>query len=159
MKKAIAPGQETNSPSQTTYRKDYSTTNVLSRLDRVKETGPDQWTASCPTSMHKHGDRSRGLSIKDGEGGVICLYCHAGCDIETIVSSIGLSMADLFPKKDKPFRRPRGPSREELNAARVEVWITWIAVEQILNGTPLTVRDGDSFKTAAKRIVRFGEKL
>ena len=158
MKKAIAPGQETNSPSQTTYRKDYSTTNVLSRLDRVKETGPDQWTASCPTSMHKHGDRSAGLSIKYADDGCILLYCHAGCKAESIVSAIGLSMRELFPPRDPKIVR-FGHSRKTVGAAQLEAWIVWILVERLINNQPLTSDDKASFNTAVKRLARFGGML
>ena len=76
---------------------------LLSRLNRVKRVGPGRWSASCPTAAHKHGDRSRGLSITETSQGIVLLRCHAfGCEPFDIAAAVGLAVADLFPPADRP---------------------------------------------------------
>ena len=83
---------------------------VLDRLDRVKATGPGAWLASCPTGAHRYGDRSRGLSVREGDDGRVLIHCFAGCGVAEVIGAIGLELADLFPAKptDYPGRAPRG---------------------------------------------------
>ena len=69
-------------------------TKLLDRLDGVKRVG-DGWLALCPA----HDDHNPSLSINEGEDGRIQLYCHAGCDIQDICSSLNTTERDLFPKK------------------------------------------------------------
>ncbi len=51
--------------------------------------------AQCPS----HADTTPSLSIKEGDDGRVLLYCFAGCETETIVAALGLTMADLFAPK------------------------------------------------------------
>ena len=83
---------------------------LLDRLDRVKATGPGTWIASCPTSAHKHGDRSRGLSIREGDDARVLIHCHGGCSVHDVVAALGIELSDLFPKRkiDYPHHAPKG---------------------------------------------------
>lgn len=71
--------------------------NVLSKLRNVKKTGEDKYTALCPA----HEDRESSLSVTRGNNGQVLLYCHAGCDANSVVSSMGLQMRDLYPQKEE----------------------------------------------------------
>ena len=77
---------------------DFKTTEIaetiLPLLDGVKQTGDQQWIARCPV----HDDSRASLSISAGDDGRVLFHCHAGCSTEQIVSKLGLSMSDLFPK-------------------------------------------------------------
>lgn len=73
---------------------------VISRFARVKQAGPARWIASCPTSRHPHGDRSRGLSIRETEDGTVLLHDFGGCSSSEILSAVGLEWSDLFRKTD-----------------------------------------------------------
>src|SRR5258708_17587659 len=53
------------------------------------------WKACCPA----HADHQPSLSIGLGEQGQVLLKCFAGCSLERIVESMGLTMADLFPER------------------------------------------------------------
>lgn len=44
------------------------------------------WTALCPA----HDDTRNSLSIKPGKGGLVLLYCHAGCSYEQIIAAINI---------------------------------------------------------------------
>ena len=68
---------------------------ILSRLHGVHGSGK-QYTARCPA----HDDHNASLSIGQGDDGKILLHCHAGCDVEKILSALGLKKADLFNKPD-----------------------------------------------------------
>jgi len=67
----------------------------LTRLDRVRQTGANQWSACCPA----HNDRSPSLGIKELPDGRLLIRCHAGCDADEIVSAVSLSLSDLYPPR------------------------------------------------------------
>ena len=69
---------------------------LLRLLPSVKKSGKG-YSAKCPG----HDDQNASLSISTGEDGCVLLKCHAGCEAKQIVSAVGLSLADLFPKSSK----------------------------------------------------------
>ena len=83
---------------------------ILSKLDNVKSCQSNgKWTARCPA----HHDKKNSLSISEGSDGRVLLKCFAGCHTEDVMSCIGLSMSDLFEKKENtpqsyPTDRKRG---------------------------------------------------
>jgi putative DNA primase/helicase len=60
--------------------------DILQRLKGVRRSGKG-WTARCPA----HDDQRNSLSISEGEGGRLLLYCHAGCTFEAICRAAGIS--------------------------------------------------------------------
>lgn len=72
---------------------------LLSKLTGKKKSGR-QWIARCPA----HEDSSPSLSIGEGEDGQVLVTCHAGCSLEDIVSSVGLTVNDLFPETSPEVR-------------------------------------------------------
>ena len=84
---------------------------VLSRLQGVKRSGTG-YVALCPA----HNDRHPSLSIDELSDGRVLLHCWAGCDTESIVSAIGLTMSDLFPqsgRKPSRHRKTKAERQEE----------------------------------------------
>lgn len=76
---------------------------VLSRLHGVKGSSP-QYSALCPA----HDDTRQSLSIREADDGKILLTCFAGCSTENVVTSMGLSMKDLFPEpQNGPASSPK----------------------------------------------------
>lgn len=59
------------------------------------------WLGNCPC----HDDKKASLSITKGDDGRILLNCFANCDFESIVTTMGFQMADMFPPK-KPAPCP-----------------------------------------------------
>ena len=47
----------------------------------------------CPT----HDDRNPSLSVSNGDGKVL-VHCQAGCDLDAVLSALGLGRADLFDR-------------------------------------------------------------
>src|SRR5262245_8010557 len=70
--------------------------SFLEKLRSVKNAS-DGYLTCCPA----HDDQSPSLSIDTGDDGRILLKCFAGCEIEKIVTALGLTLADLFPKNGK----------------------------------------------------------
>lgn len=68
-------------------------------------TGPDKFESRCPS----HNGSRPNLSICKGQDGRVLLHCHhiddAGreCGSEAIVTSLGLTLGDLFPQDLKPM--------------------------------------------------------
>jgi len=65
--------------------------SVLARFGSVMEASRGQYTAICPA----HDDKKNSLSISLNEDKIL-LYCHAGCSVESVLSTASLSIADLF---------------------------------------------------------------
>ena len=127
---------------------------LLDRLDRVQERGNGQWYASCPTAAHKHGDRSRGLSVKETSDGTTLIHCFAGCPPAEILAAIGLELSDLFPEKLEPRKgkRPAWNHRELLVVIRDEAMLVACAAGWIVDGKPLDSDDVERVTLAASRI-------
>ena len=77
--------------------------DFLSRL-RV-DSGPNgkgEYMCRCPA----HDDKNASLCVRDGEKGIV-LKCQAGCDVESVVSAMGLKAAGFG---GMPKRSPVGAS-------------------------------------------------
>jgi putative DNA primase/helicase len=65
---------------------------------QIKQDHGDMCKAMCPS----HQDKEASLSIKyDRTAGKTILKCHAGCEIENVVSAAGIKISDLFDEKFK----------------------------------------------------------
>lgn len=79
----------------------------LERLDGVHGRGTGRWFARCPS----HEDKSPSLSIREGDGGKIVVYCFAGCSARAICEAIGLELKDLFSDREASRRHDLQPRR------------------------------------------------
>lgn len=131
---------------------------LLSRLDRVTSTGSGTWKASCPGPNHEHGDRHPSLHIRETSDGTILMKCFSGgCSAADIVTSVGLTLGDLFPKPLTDHRR-RGERRpfnahDVLRAITVEMFIVHCAASDLLRGEPLSDVDTERLSLASSRIL------
>ena len=85
---------------------------LISRLDRVKETGNGKYLACCPA----HDDKSPSLSIRGTDDGRVLLHCFAGCDVESILDALGLEFSDLYPE---PLGNHFKPIKQRVNAREI----------------------------------------
>ncbi len=144
------------------------TDDLLARLERVKPSGPNRWIAACPGPLHRRGDRNPSLSIATGDDGRVLMRCFSGCDAPSILSALGMSLADLFPKRDHQgdslptHHRPRLSARDLLHVLHREASIVWLAGEELRLNCPLTELDRKRLDLACSRIaaayseVRYG---
>jgi hypothetical protein len=129
---------------------------VLDRLQRVRATSTNTWLASCPTGAHKHGDRSRGLSVRATDDRVL-IFCHAGCGAIDVVEALGLTLADLY---DRPAEHRRNashsriPARDLLEIISEETSVVVILATDVLARKTINDVDWTRLATAAARIAR-----
>lgn len=124
--------------------------SLLIQLHKVKQTGHGQYIAICPS----HHDKNPSLAIRQTDGGKILLRCFAGCSVHEIVSAIGLSLTDLFPKESyysKPTKNPY-PAASVLRCIQTEALIVVTAACNMAKGMKLTSEDIQRLVLAASRI-------
>lgn len=69
---------------------------ILSHFDKVRSTSKsNSYNCLCPA----HDDRNASLSIKIAEDGRVLIHCFAGCDIQNILSAVGLTLDDIIPER------------------------------------------------------------
>lgn len=128
---------------------------LLARLEGIRQTGPDQWIARCPS----HDDRSPSLSIKRADDRVL-VNCFAGCDTGAVLAAVGLTLADLFDQPldhhRKPLtrfqRRRHGQARDALKALEHEIRVVQVLAEQMGAGFNLTRSERDRLRLAMNRV-------
>lgn len=124
---------------------------ILSRLEKVRKTGSQSWTARCPA----HKDKSPSLSVRELSDGMVLVHCHALCGIEKIVSTLGIEMDELFPEKPSTWQSPqrRGfPAADVLECITSEMTVVVVAARQVADGQPLADGDRKRLLTAIERI-------
>ena len=113
---------------------------LLPSLEKLRRTGDGKWLACCPA----HNDKHPSLAIKQTDDGKILIHCFAGCDVETIVSSLDLTLADLMPDNPsykKGSKPPKFNKYELFDRLAFEAIILSIAIRQLINKTPLNNED------------------
>ena len=125
---------------------------LLSRLDKVKRTGPDKWVARCPA----HDDRGPSLAVRELEDGRVLVHCFAGCSVDEVVGTVGLEMSDLFPPRPlqdgrKLERRPFSAD-DALRCLDFEATLVLVAAQDVLAGKPLSGADHERLAVAVERI-------
>lgn len=113
--------------------------NLISRLDKVKPTGANRWTCSCPS----HADKHPSMHIKLDDSGRILINCKAGCDTQSILDAVGLEFNDLFPNDDHHHTKSQKRviyASEGLQLLRREAQIILACCYGLRNGT-LTTND------------------
>lgn len=126
---------------------------LLSRLDKVRQTGPGRWSANCPS----HDDKSPSLSIRELDDGRILVHCFTGCPVSDVLAAVGLEFADLFPPDPlaighaNPERRPF-PAADVLRALYREALIVAAAAGFLLEGRPFSDEDRNRLGMALERI-------
>ena len=120
--------------------------NLLSRLQRVKRTGPGKWSASCPTRE----DKSPSLSVRELDDGTVLLYDHGGDSVEAILGAVGLSFADLYPTQPGHFAKP---TRRPFNASDVLSLVAFESTVAVLVISDVVKRDGATEEDLARLLV------
>ncbi|MBL8418640.1 MAG: hypothetical protein JNN31_10440 [Dechloromonas sp.] len=129
-----------------------SADTLISKLDKVKRTGKDRWSARCPA----HADKGPSLSIRETDDGRVLVHCFAGCSVHEIMQAVGLELSDLFPPRDdgqnyRPERRPF-PASDALRAISFEALVVCAAAAAMATGEPLSTVDRERLLQAGERI-------
>lgn len=127
---------------------------LLSRLECVKQTGPDRWIARCPA----HDDRHPSLSVRETGDGTLLVRCWAGCSAAEVVHSASLTLRDLFPTTTADHHRGPLPKRSRWD--RADVWrcvaheaaVSAVAASAAAGGATITPEDAERAWLAADRL-------
>lgn len=124
--------------------------DILPRLDKVRQTGPNNWLACCPA----HDDRSPSFTIHAADDGRIVCHCFGGCSFEEIVDAVGLGWDVWFPPKPiehaEPVRRPF-PAGDVLEALAFEATLVATAAANVARGVEMPYSDRARILTAQRR--------
>lgn len=123
---------------------------LLSRLQRVKRTGPGRWIASCPTREDRHPS----LAVRELEDGRLLVHDFGGDDVPSIVAAVGLDISDLFPAKlgaARPTRRPFSAS-DVLALVAFESSVAVVVCADVLHSRTVSGLDFGRLLTAAQRL-------
>ena len=121
----------------------------MNNFDGVRETGNGQYSCRCPA----HEDKSASLGIKEGDGNRILLNCFAGCDVKSILESVGLDWKDIM-NEEKLFQSEKHKFNPYavLKHLRDEVLIIGLSSADIRNGKPLNDKDHDRLLKAVGNV-------
>lgn len=140
---------------------------LLASLESVTQHG-DRYRARCPA----HGGRSTSsLSIREISDGRILVHCFGGCDTESVVQAVGLTLADLMPPRLDTHRatpterarwREHALHRQWCEVAEDllrEASVVYVASEMLRAGQVLNDADSARLDQALDRITRAREVL
>lgn len=130
---------------------------ILPLLDGVRKSGKG-YICKCPA----HADRNASLAITEANDERVLLKCFAGCGALSIVHSLGMELADLFPKRNTADMSPqeRTQARQAVKNAGIvaalgvlelEIEIILIGGSASIAGT-VTLPDLERMVLAVKRI-------
>ena len=126
--------------------------DFVSRLNKVKRTGPGRWIASCPA----HADNHPSLNVSTGDDGKILFICRSGCDQDAVIGAMGLQFRDLYPEPLNriPFQefRKAFPAADVLEALTDEAMLVAVAASNVAAGVELTEEDRNRVWLAYTRI-------
>ncbi|MEZ5592536.1 MAG: DNA primase [Gammaproteobacteria bacterium] len=125
--------------------------DFLHKLEHVRQTGTNRWLARCPA----HEDNSPSLAIRLTDDGRWLLHCFTGCDVNEIVSAVGLELTDLFPPTDRHHRPREGrpfSAMDVLRAVSHEVQVAALACSDVVAGRPLSESDLQRVQLAHDRL-------
>jgi len=123
---------------------------LISKLDKVKQTGPGRWVACCPAREDKHPS----MTIRELDDGRILIHDFGGSTVNEILDAIGMDISDLFPPRQtygKPERRPF-PAADVLRAIGFESLVVCAAAATMMSGEAFTQVDRDRLILATERI-------
>lgn len=125
--------------------------DILSRLEKVRRTGPSNWLACCPAHQDKHPS----MTLHEASDGRILVNCFAGCSFEEIAGAVGLDWDVWFPPERiqhaPKVRRPY-PAGDVLEALQWECLVVATAALNAAHGVELTAADKDRLMVSHDRI-------
>ena len=129
-------------------------TNLLSRLEGVREVRAGKFYAKCPA----HDDKSPSLSVRDTDD-TILIHCFAGCSPDDVLAAIGLSFSDLYADRWKAAEQAAYAAAGHEASKRVkfdpedhERLILEIAENQMKAGEALSLEDKARIQLALDRL-------
>lgn len=124
---------------------------LLSCLDRVRQTGPGRWVASCPC----RDDKRPSMTIRELDDGRVLIHDFGGSSPAEILAAVGLTFSDLFPEAlteyAKPERRPF-TATDALRCIGFEALLVATTAARLSAGQLIDGADRERLLLAASRI-------
>ncbi|OOG63285.1 hypothetical protein B0E46_09710 [Rhodanobacter sp. B04] len=138
---------------------------LLSRLEGVIKTCKG-WRARCPHC----GGKGQKLAIAEGDNGTLLVTCFSCHDTYAVLAAVGLTVADLFIRKDLRSMTPSERSQlrqaaliprwhAALNVLVTEANVVLAASNQLGDNRPLNDADLTRVRLCALRIFDAAEVL
>jgi hypothetical protein len=86
---------------------------LLGRLEGVRR-NRNGWKALCPA----HDDQNPSLSVREREDGKAQVRCFAECTTQAVLDAVGLTMADLYPRRNGSYTRKEPTATWEIKDAQ-----------------------------------------
>jgi len=106
-----------------------------------------------------HEDKRPSVSVRELPDGRVLLHCFAGCNVESVLGSIGLTLESLFPdsaplhhRSGAPRRRALLTAAQALDMLAFESMLTLTAAFNLSNGYALAPGDLHRLALAGQRI-------
>jgi hypothetical protein len=132
-----------------------ASTNILDRLDGVRDAGNGTHMAKCPA----HDDSSPSLKVTFRDDRTL-IHCFAGCSVESVLESLGLTFSDLFPESVKPqTRQLRRPARQALQTLDREALVVLIIASDMLAHKIISEDVLERLTTAVGRIGKVRDEV
>lgn len=113
---------------------------ILSHFNKVRATSKNgSYNCLCPA----HDDSSASLSIKICEDGRVLIHCFAGCDIQSILGAVGLTLDDIVPQRID-LLKPQGKAYNPfaiLKNMKDEALFVYMCARHIEQGEKLETSD------------------
>jgi hypothetical protein len=126
---------------------------LTGKLDGVRPTGRGV-RARCPA----HSDHSPSLSIREGERGLL-VKCWAGCSLEEITCTLGLTVKDLFfdalstdPHQRREAMRQRTQATHDAEGRRLDTFRQAEQLIQSARGISIEGWSDDKLNAALNRL-------
>ena len=132
-----------------------SAADLVSRLEKARQSARGNWLACCPA----HPDKHPSLTIRESDDGRVLVHCFAGCSVADILAAVGLEYAALFPERPpaehvgKPARLRFDP-RHVLQAVAEELSIVTLYAADLERGDDIPPADRDRLNLAIERILQ-----
>ena len=126
---------------------------LLSRLQKVRKRGHNQWMACCPV----HQERTPSLSIKDDDGKIIMHCFGCGAKGPEIIESVGMEISDLFPPSDNydpaiKQKRQFHDACQILEGLAFESLVVLITSRDMISSKTISTEDQERLSVAVLRI-------
>jgi hypothetical protein len=118
---------------------------ILDKLEKVRRTGKDRYTACCPV----HGDKNPSMSLTEKDGRVLihCFACNANG--KEVVEALGLPISVLF---EKPLERTGEMPKRIKEELELDRYVIAGAEQMQKKGQRLSYSDYKRLKLARHRM-------
>ena len=115
----------------------------------IKQTGNNKYLCRCPS----HDDKSPSLTITELPDKIL-VHSFAGCDAESIMSAVGLTVNDLFADDGKEYKKEKS-LRFQRERFMSDYRLVKLGESDIKRGKEFSLDDKRVFKNAINRINQY----